>query len=257
MTDEAQRIQDALRAMAYADRELVRVPPFTAAIDPVDPMPFMSYAVPDAGASRWPAEAIDELCDAFRTRRRAPRLEVVEACWPGLEPALTARGFEVELRSLGMACAPADTAEAPLPGGARIEAVGPDASDASIAAVLATRGAAFADLGALEPPDAEHVERFRRRGIGTVLARSAGGELLGVASWVLPALGVSEIVAVGVPEAHRRRGIAAAVTAAAARAAFAAGADLAFLTPGHDAAARVYARAGFRPSVRCLHLISR
>ncbi len=90
-----------------------------------------------------------------------------------------------------------------------------------------------------------------------MLARGAGGEPLGAASWQPAQLGVTEIVAVGVPAPHRRQGIAAALTAAAARAAFAQGAELAFLTPGGDAAGRVYARAGFRPSVHVLHLSKR
>ncbi len=257
MGAEAQRIQDALRAMAQEGRELVAVPPFTATIDPADTMRFLNYAVPDRGAAAWPREAIERLCEVYRTRGRAPRLEFVEDCWPGLEQALLARGFEVELRPLGMACTAAELLDPPFPGGVTVEAVGRSAPEASIVALLETRGAAFAGPAAPEPPGSAQIARFRRCGPGSVLARDAGGEPVGAASWQRAQLGVTEIVAVGVPEAHRRRGIAAALTAAAARRAFAQGAELAFLTPGDDAAGRVYARAGFRPSVRCLHLSAR
>ena len=65
--------------------------------------------------------------------------------------------------------------------------------------------------------------------------------------------GVSEIVGVATAEAWRRRGLAGAVTAAAARGAFAAGAELCLLTPGDEGALRVYARAGFRRVARMLH----
>jgi len=57
---------------------------------------------------------------------------------------------------------------------------------------------------------------------------------------------VVEIVGIGTLPAARRRGLAAAVTAALAGAARAAGADLVFLAAADDDAARVYQRVGFR-----------
>ena len=103
------------------------------------------------------------------------------------------------------------------------------------------------------PVTAADLDRFRRRGAAGVAARD-GDAVVGRAGWQTPRLGVSEIVGVGVLAQHRRRGIAGALTAAATEQAFAAGADLAFLTPGDEGAARVYARAGFVPSVRCVHV---
>ncbi len=254
---EAERIQDALRAMAQEGRELVAIPPFTATIDASDAMTFLNYAVPDRGAAAWPMAAIEELCRVYRARGRVPRLEFVQDCWPGLEQVLLAQGFAVELRPLGMACTAAELRDPPLPAGVTVEAVGRSAPEASIVALLRTRGAAFAELAEPDAPGEVQVARFRRRGPDSVLARSAAGEPVGAASWQRAQLGVTEIVAVGVPAPHRRQGIAAALTAFAARAAFAQGAELAFLTPGGDAAGRVYARAGFRPSVRCLHISRR
>jgi ribosomal protein S18 acetylase RimI-like enzyme len=66
--------------------------------------------------------------------------------------------------------------------------------------------------------------------------------------------GTTELVGIAVAKPFRRRGIARALTAGLARRAFAAGARSAFLTPGDEAAQRVYAGAGFRPSETMLHL---
>ena len=60
-----------------------------------------------------------------------------------------------------------------------------------------------------------------------------------------PADGLSELAGIGTVPAFRRRGIAAALTAALAAEAFARGVELAFLTPGDDDTRRVYERAGF------------
>ena len=73
------------------------------------------------------------------------------------------------------------------------------------------------------------------------------------ATWTAVVDGTSEVAGVATAEAWRRRGLAGVVTAAAARQAFAAGARLCVLSPGHEAAERVYARAGFRPGATILH----
>jgi GNAT superfamily N-acetyltransferase len=92
----------------------------------------------------------------------------------------------------------------------------------------------------------------RPRGGGAVLAR-ASGEPVAAAGWTPGVDGISEIVGVATAEAWRGRRLAGVVTAAAARAAFAAGASLCVLSPGDDAAQRVYARAGFLPAATILH----
>ena len=80
-------------------------------------------------------------------------------------------------------------------------------------------------------------------------ARSSAG---GVAT--VPGDGVTEIGGIGVLESHRRRGIAAAITAGLTRAAHAAGTTTVWLTPGDDGAHRVYARAGFTDTTCQVHL---
>jgi predicted GNAT family acetyltransferase len=61
------------------------------------------------------------------------------------------------------------------------------------------------------------------------------------------------VAGVATAAAWRRRGLAGVVTAAAARAAFAAGARRCVLSPGGAEAQRVYARAGFRGTATMLH----
>ena len=89
-------------------------------------------------------------------------------------------------------------------------------------------------------------------GGGAVLAR-VGGAPAAVAAWTAVVDGTSEVAGVATAEAWRRRGLAGVVTAAVARAAFAAGARLCLLSPGNDEAQRVYARAGFRGTATMLH----
>jgi predicted GNAT family acetyltransferase len=85
-----------------------------------------------------------------------------------------------------------------------------------------------------------------------VLAR-AGGEPIAAATWTAVIDGCSEVAGVATAEPWRRRGLAGVVTAAAAHAAFAAGAERCVLSPGDDTAQRVYEHAGFRRAATMLH----
>jgi GNAT superfamily N-acetyltransferase len=117
--------------------------------------------------------------------------------------------------------------------------------------LLRTAAEAFGDDG---PTDAQ-VEEYMSHPPRGHLAR-AGGEPAGAAFHSPIAEGVSELGGIGVRERFRRRGIAAALTAASATAAVASGAELCFLTPGDDGAERVYARAGFaRAGTTVVHMV--
>ena len=254
-TAQASLLQNALREMAAEGRDVVAAPPFTAYLDRSNDLRYLNYAVPDEGATGpWDPRAIAALAAAFTERGRLPRLEIVDDCWPGLVDALVPAGFQVEGRLAGMTCEPADLREAPAPPDVTVAAEGPDATEEQIRARIEAQHAAFADVAARTPVTAEDIARARGRSGGSVAAWGSDGACVGAASWVGVRAGVSEIAGVGVIEARRGRGIAGALTAAATRCAFEAGADLAFLTPGDDGAERVYARAGFRERVRCVHI---
>jgi len=238
-------LQAFLRTSAQRGRKIVRAGPFTVTIHPDDPLRFLNYAIPDDGARPEP-DAIAALRDAFRLHERRPRLEWIEEAAPAVAAALGAAGMVEELRTPLMTCGPDELVvpAADVPG----LVVGP-VGDADLRDAARVQRAAFgqAPLRADEPP-----YDSRRGGGGAVLAR-VGGAPAAVAAWTAVVDGTSEVAGVATAEAWRRRGLAGVVTAAAARAAFAAGARLCLLSPGNDEAQRVYARAGFRGTATMLH----
>ena len=240
---DIERLQRFLRAAPVAGRDVVTVPPFTIYFDPHDSLRYLNYAIPDDGADPTPAE-IDALRQAFRARERLPRLEWVEEAAPHVAAALGAAGFEEELRTPLMACG-LDELREPLtdvdPLTVRGVEGASDERDATNLQRVAFGGAALADD-----------EEPRGGGGRMVLARS-GSTAVAAASWTAVEDGFSEVVGVATAGPWRRRGLAGVVTAAAARAAFAAGASTCILSPGDEGAMRVYARAGFRRVATMLH----
>jgi ribosomal protein S18 acetylase RimI-like enzyme len=79
------------------------------------------------------------------------------------------------------------------------------------------------------------------------------GVIATAGSWTEVIGGVSEVAGIATAEPFRRRGLAGALTAAAAKAAFDEGAELCVLSPGDDTAMRVYERAGFSRVATMLH----
>lgn len=238
-------LQAFLRASAARGRRVLCVAPFTVTIHPHDRLKFVNYAIPDDGARPDPA-AIAALRDAFRAHDRLPRLEWIEEAAPDVAAALAAAGMAEELRTPLMACTAAElvATEAAVDG-----LVVGAAGVGDLRAVARVQRAAFgvAPLAADEPPSDPRVG-----GGGAVLARVAG-EPVAAATWTAVIDGCSEVGGVATAEPWRGRGLAGVVTAAAARAAFAAGAARCVLSPGDDRAQRVYARAGFRRAATMLH----
>jgi predicted GNAT family acetyltransferase len=239
----AELVQSSIRAVNAAERESVVAGPFTLYRSRASDHPYLNYAVPSDGVAEW--DGIDALRDAFVARGLQPRLEFVAERAPGLEEALAAAGFELQARIPVMTCPVEDLREVAPPEGVVIARVlgGPD-----VRPLMEVQAAAFGE----GPPSDAAMEAYQGRGL---LAR-ADGVPAGAASRSAIAEGVSEIGGVGVLERFRRRGIAAALTAAAAAEAFAEGAQLCFLTPGDEGAERVYARAGFaRAGTTMVHMV--
>ena len=239
----AERVQASVRAVNAAERDAIEAGSFTLYRSRKSDHPYLNYAVPNAGTVGW--EGIDALRAAFAGHGLGPRLEFVAECAPGLEEALVADGFELQGRYPVMTLPAQDLREVPAPEGVVIARV---LEGGDVRTLLQTAAEAFGDDG---PTDAQ-VDGYGGRGH---LAR-AGGEPAGAAFHSPIAEGVSELGGIGVREQFRRRGIAAALTAASAAAAVASGADLCFLTPGDDGAERVYARAGFaRAGTTIVHMV--
>jgi GNAT superfamily N-acetyltransferase len=242
-------IQRYLRA-AVGHRELEHIGPFLATFDRTTDHPFLSYAIPDDDAQPT-SDDVAALRAAFASRSRVPRLEYLPAIAPAAQAALLAGGFIVEADLPLMTASAGETPELAPPAGVELALA---KTDAELAAGTALAAAAFGDPGEPGPEGVARARRMLDAGGLAVLARLAGGEPVGWGQTTPPREGATELVGIAVSEPHRRRGIAGAITARLAQEAFARGARLAFLTPGDAGAERVYARAGFRPRTRMLHL---
>ena len=115
-----------------------------------------------------------------------------------------------------------------------------------------------ADVGAEAYDDEVYPDPLRRlvaQGGTLAIARDPKKGLAVGAGMATPAHeGVSEVAGIGVRVRYRRRGIAGALTACVTREAFKRGVELAWLTPGHDDAERIYSRAGFVRASEQLHI---
>lgn len=225
--------------MVSREREPVPAGAFVLYVHPTETHPFMNYAIPVAGASGGDGAKLIRTASA---RGLVPRLEYLESCFPWVEESLSADGFTREGRLPVMTCSPDTLAEQT----SDVELALVEPGSQLVGPMLTVTRAAFGE----PPPDEGYVAGWS----GSTVAALADGEVIGSASWTPVIDGLSEIAGVAVAEHARRRGIGAALTIAATRHAFADGASMALLTPGSDASARVYERAGFRIVTPMLHL---
>jgi predicted GNAT family acetyltransferase len=233
------RIQQYLRSVVARERDPIPAGAYVLYVHPTDSHPFLNYAIPAPDATEGDGV---ELIRAAQARGLVPRLEYLESCFPWVEESLSANEFTREARLRLMTCSPdalraasVDVALRPIEAGSPL--VGP---------MLTLTRAAFGERA----PDGEEVAQWR----GSAVVALLDGEVAGSASWTTVIDRMTEIVGVAVAEGARRRGIGTALTVAATRAAFADGASVALLTPGDDATARVYERAGYRDTTTMLHL---
>lgn len=245
-------IQAYLRSViSSGSRDTERVGPFLAGFDRTSDHAYLSYAVPDDGAEPT-ADDVAALRAAFERRGRVPRLEYLPSVAPSAEAALLAGGFELEGDLPLMICAPGEAPDLAAPDGVELVSA---TTDDELRDGGAVANAAFGEPGVPSAQDIERTRRFLHAGGVAILARETdGGEAIGWGVFLAPSDGATELAGIGVAEAHRRRGIAGAITARLAREAFSRGVTTAFLTPGDDGAERVYTRAGFQPRSRMLHM---
>jgi ribosomal protein S18 acetylase RimI-like enzyme len=237
-----ERLLANVHQVAARTRSPVRIGPFTAYFDEVRTLKFFSFALPNTGVdSAAAAAALPALREAFAVRGRVARVEYFAELAPELDAVLEADGWSRSERMPVMTCTPDGHLSPPTPEGMTIERVGPGSTDALIAEYYEAQQLGFEDHE--EITDAL-IERFRRAESYAVAGR-LGGRLAGVANGTPIELGVVEVGGVATLPALRGRGIAGALTAASVSAAFAAGAELAWLTAADERAERIYARAGF------------
>jgi ribosomal protein S18 acetylase RimI-like enzyme len=244
------QLQQYVRTTAPRGRDTAQIGPFLATFHPTDPLPYLSYAIPDDDARPGAAD-VAALVAAYERHDRLPRLEFLPGAAPAVEAALLHAGFVVEARLPAMVCTPQQLVVPTLDAGLVLAV---PAGDADLHAMTAAQHAAFGE----GPPDADSVARSRKMldagGLAILARERASGEVVGGGVATVPGDGVTEIAGIGVLEAHRRRGIATAITARLTADAFAAGVTTAFLTPGDDGAHRAYRRAGFADATVMLHI---
>jgi ribosomal protein S18 acetylase RimI-like enzyme len=233
-------LQASLRAALRGRRDIQSVGPFLVAFDADDASPFRNYAVPDDGANPTVAQ-IEDLRRAFLQWDRLPRLEFLPAAAPAVEPALLAAGFTTEARLPVLTCTAAQLRASPPP---------PHVTISTVADRDTLRDAAHVQndaYGGGQPSEADVARLQRTVGSGghVALARHADGQAIGSGIVTAPSDGIAELAAVGVLAAWRRRGTAAALTSALARAAFDGETATVMIMAAEAPEQRIYARVGF------------
>jgi ribosomal protein S18 acetylase RimI-like enzyme len=245
------RIQSYLRVAAPRGRDHAQIGPFLATFARDSENPYLNYAIPDDDAVPSPAD-VEALVDAYRERDRKPRLEYIPSIAPVVESTLVAAGFEVEARTPLMIYARARNASLPEPAG--IELLSPISED-ELRDTAAVQWEAYEERGPVPQHAVDGLRRTLEAGGVVVLARDRQTrEPAGAGLCTGPYDDTTELAAVGVRKAFRRRGIASAMTRWLTNQAVAKGVANVFLMAEGPAEARMYSRAGFEEISEVLHI---
>ncbi|WP_407566668.1 GNAT family N-acetyltransferase [Streptomyces sp. 184] len=217
---------------------------FVAGFSPDTDSPYLNYATPLPGAAPTRGD-VAALVGAFRERGLLPRLEFAPEAAPAVAPALRAAGFGTEAVHEYLVCTP-DTYTDPLPGGdgPRVET---PATDEEFRALDAALAEAFGGAFGASAEGAARLRRLAESGGEARFVRAGDGGCAGGATCSPPAEDTAELAGVGTRPAHRRRGVAAAVTAALTRAMFGRGVGSVWLEYSGEGSRHTYTRVGYRP----------
>lgn len=243
-------VQQSVVARLSQRPDTIDVGPFVIGWDPTTDSRYVSYATPRP-TEPITAGDVTALVEAFRRIDRIPRLEYVPGCSPSLEPLLLAAGFAVEARHTYLACTPDSLVVPPDPEG--FEVFEPE-TDADRHGGIVVQNEAFGGAATATPSDVARMARTQRTGGVVLVARSTTGEYAGAGQASPPGVGLVEVAGIAVHERFRRRGIAAALTAAITATAFERGAEAAWMEASGEESWRVYERVGFVPSGQRLYI---
>jgi GNAT superfamily N-acetyltransferase len=246
-------LQAYLRKAAALTHDMVEAPSFQLFFNPVDDLRFYNYGVPTAPVSRLPAESLAVLRAVFAARNRLLRFEFIQEAAPDLAAAFAAAGLVEEGRNPLMVCTPNSFQPAPAVPRLTMRQLTPESPRADLAAFISVQGRSFGEEDRVEATEAQTEDLRRRSGLG-------GRYLLGLLDSTpiatgacTPTLdGFTELVGIATLADYRRRGVASALTAAMAQAAFRAGVQVAFMAAADERAGRVYERVGFQPYATAL-----
>jgi ribosomal protein S18 acetylase RimI-like enzyme len=243
------QIQTYLRKQAFKSYQAVALPPFTLFFHPSDPLRFFNYAIPDEPTHGDLGVQLAELRRVFQSRQRTARFEFFEAFAPQLPQTLLDHGFVEEDRQWSMICTPGDLQMTPDVPDLEIIPLSANSSTQDVADFITTQRTGFGETDRPVSSDpAELRQELERmlRGWQGFLGR-IDGQPVGVSAYGLPIDGIGEIAGIATLPAFRRRGIAARLTAEAARHAFSHQVEMLCLTAADAAAGRVYEHVGFKP----------
>ncbi|MBX0331347.1 GNAT family N-acetyltransferase [Oscillochloris sp. ZM17-4] len=252
MTDQmialSRRCEESARAAAARGREVMRFGPFEALLDLGTDLIWLNYAVPTAPVADLPAAlaALEQLKAHFRSRGRRPRFEFNAAPWPDLPALLEAAGLALQERQPMMVCTPADLRHH-APPGVGVRLLSADSPDADLRELSRIQRAAFGHTGA--EPDAAGLQATReqlRAGAQLLALATLDGAPAGAGGIFPDDRGVAELASVATRAESRRRGVAAALSAALTDAFFSRGGQVAWLSAANAGAQAAYARVGYQ-----------
>ncbi len=238
------RVQDFAVAHLRRRPDVVETGGFVAGFSPGTDSPYLNYATPLPGTAPTGGD-VAALVGAFRERGLLPRLEFAPEAAPGVAAVLRAAGFGTEAVHEYLVCTPGSFAgRLPAGDGPRVEVPGTDEEFRALDAALAE---AFGGAFSASAEGAARLRRLQRDGGEVRLVRAGGGGCAGGATCSPPAEGTAELAGVGTRPAHRRRGVAAAVTAALTGAMLDRGVGSVWLEYSGAGSRQVYTRVGYRP----------
>lgn len=245
-------IQSYLRHSAQQQYETLAVPPFTLFFHRTDTLRFFNYAIPAAPITGDVQSELRAVRAAFVERNRQPRFEFLEEYTPALASALEAAGFACEGRYPMMVCTPDTLTPAPDVTGLTLTLLEPGATVEDARGFLTAQRLGFDPTNPHPVTDQEITEFLGRLDLNGYVLAKLEGVAVSAGVFTVPYNGVTELAGIATLPAYRRRGIAAALTEYATRAAFARGVEIACLSAGDEQASRVYTRVGFQPMATML-----
>ena len=221
---------------------------------PADDLRFYNYGVPVEPVSRLQDGELASLRAVFAAHNRLLRFEFIEEAAPDLASAFAAAGLAEEGRNPLLVCTPDSLRPAAEVPGLAIRRLTPESPRADLAAFISVQGRSFGEEDRVEPTDAQ-VDRSAPALPGRGATTSSAcwmTEPVAAGAHTAPLDGFTELVGIATLADYRRRGIAGALTAAMAQAAFRADVRVAFLSAADERAGRVYERVGFQPFATAL-----
>ncbi len=203
------------------------------------------FPTPDSAAAvgRLDAAAhIRALCEEYK---RQPYVIFLDQAAPALEPHLTAAGFACEKAPVLLATQ-ASAHELPALADVTVDMLTQDSPLDAIRANLDVNAMGF-DPGAAPATDDDARQFCAGLGASRAFTLRYQGQAVAAGMYLPIHEGVTELVGIATLEAFRRHGFARYLTNVMARAAFAVGAELVFLTATSAESAQVYVQAGFAP----------